>query len=126
MEAIDLSIAKKMVDHYSATRKKLIDKTHNINDTQSIWIPIDQFKSFADQLPDHATGVRIHFAAYDHTDLHYPNQTTAILIGTIGDGTEHTDAVEKGSALATTEGGLDPFNKSKACPPFCDSSSTIA
>jgi hypothetical protein len=120
MEKIDLTIAKKMVEHYNTTRKTLIDKTHNINDTESIWISLDKLKAFVNNLPEHATGVRIHLAAYDHENQHYPNQTTAILIGTVENDTEHTDALEKGSALLETEDDpLGPFNQGKACPPIC-------
>lgn len=119
MEPIDLSIAQKMVDRYAATRKKLIDKEHNINDTQSIWISLDKLKSFINNLPENATGVRIHFAAYDHENEHYPNQTTAILMGTVENDTQHTDAMEDGVGLLSSEDPMGPFNQGKACPPLC-------
>ena len=119
MEPINLSVAKKMVDHYNATRKNLIDKAHNINDTQSIWIPLDNFKDFINKLPENASGVRIYLAAYDHDEPHYPNQTTAILMGTVNNGDLHTDAIESGDTLLDSEEGMDPFNKGKVCPPYC-------
>ena len=121
MEPIDLSIAQKMVDHYAATRKKLIDKEHNINDTQSVWIPLDKLKSFINNLPEQATGVRIHFAAYDHKNEHSPNQTTAILIGTVENLAEHTDAIEDGIGPLSTEDPMGPFNNGRTCPPLCPS-----
>ena len=109
-----------MVDHYNATRKTLIDKAHNINDTQSIWISLDKLKAFVNNLPEHATGVRIHLAAYDHDNQHYPNQTTAILIGTVEGEAEHSDALEKNSALIDDiEDPMGPFNQGKICPPIC-------
>jgi hypothetical protein len=119
MEPIDLSIAQKMVDRYAATRKKLIDKEHNINDTQSVWIPLDKLKSFINNLPEQATGVRIHFAAYDHKNEHSPNQTTAILIGTVENHPKHTDAIEDGVGTLSSEDPMGPFNNGRACPPLC-------
>jgi hypothetical protein len=119
MEQIELSIAKQMVDNYHETRKKLIDKTHSINDTESIWIPLDHFKNFINNLPENATGVRIYLAAYDQNEPHYPNQTTAVIMGTVNNGDDHTDVIAGGSALASTQQGLEPFNRGKACPPFC-------
>jgi hypothetical protein len=119
MEKIDLTIAKKMVEHYNTTRKTLIDKTHNINDTESIWISLDHFKDFINKLPENATGVRIYLAAYDHDEPHFPNQTTAIIMGTVNKDDAHTDAIESGSTLLASGDGLDPFNKGKACPPYC-------
>jgi len=119
MEQIELDIAKKMVDHYHETRKKLIDKTHSINDTESIWIPLDNFKNFINNLPENASGVRIYLAAYDHNEPHHPNQTTAIIMGTVNNGDDHTDAIASGSALTDADRGLEPFNKGKICPPFC-------
>ncbi|NHA07766.1 hypothetical protein G7092_28465 [Mucilaginibacter sp. HC2] len=120
MKPIDLSIAQKMVERYAATRKKLIDKEHNINDTQSVWLSLDKLKSFINNLPEHATGVRIHFAAYDHNNEHYPNQTTAILIGTSENHIEHTDAIEDGVAGPLgSEDPMGPFNQGPLCPPKC-------
>ncbi|MEN0055767.1 MAG: hypothetical protein AAGC65_18960 [Mucilaginibacter sp.] len=119
MEQIELSTAKKMVDHYQETRKKLIDKTHGVNDTESIWIPLEHFKNFINNLPENATGVRIYLAAYDQHEPHYPNQTTAVIMGTVSDGDDHTDVIASGGALADANRGLEPFNKGKQCPPFC-------
>lgn len=119
MEPIDLNEAKKMVDNYHHTRKKLIDKTHGVNDTQSSWIPIDKLKSFVNNLPDHATGVRIHLAAYDHDHAHFPNQTTTVLIGTTGDNDVHTDAIQNENATLAADDSMGPFNKTKDCPPIC-------
>ncbi len=120
MEPIDLSIAQKMVDHYAATRKTLIDKEHDINDTQSVWISLDKLKSFINNLPERATGVRIHFAAYDHKNDHYPNQTTVVLIGTVENHTEHKDAIEDGVlGPLGSEDPMGPFNQTKPCPPVC-------
>ncbi len=119
MKKIELATAKKMVDHYRSTRKTLIDKTHNINDTESIWIPVDKFKDFIGKLPGNATGVRIYFAAYDHNEPNYPNRTTAIFMGTVENGNEHVDAMKNGSELLGIEPGMEPFNKTKQCPPDC-------
>lgn len=119
MEQIDLDIAKRMVENYQETRKKLIDKTHNINDTESIWIPLDHFKSFISNLPENASGVRIYLAAYDDTEPHYPNQTTAILMGTVSSGDDHTDVIASDGTLDDGDRGMEPYNKGKACPPFC-------
>jgi hypothetical protein len=117
MEKIDLNLAKKMVDHYHNTRKKLIDRSHSINDTKSVWFPIKEFKDFVNQLPDHATGVRIHLAAYDHDIHHAPNQTTTVLTGTVANGTGHKDVIEDSNLLAVA--GLAPANRGKSCPPEC-------
>lgn len=119
MEQIELTIAKKMVKNYHATRKQLIDKAHSINDTESIWISLDHFKDFINKLPASATGVRIYLAAYDHDEPHYPNQTTAILMGTVDKGEGHIDAIASNDSSLEDDGGMSPYNKGKACPPLC-------
>ncbi|QEC76852.1 hypothetical protein [Mucilaginibacter ginsenosidivorax] len=116
MKKIDLTEAKKMVDHYHATRKTVIDKTHGINDTKSVWFDIDAFKDFVNKLPAHATGVRVHLASYDETHPTTPGQTTVMLAGTVSKDSNHTDALSDNSLLAE---GLDPVNQGKNCPPDC-------
>jgi len=117
MEKIDLTHAKQMVDNYKATRKDLIDQTHGTNDTHSVWFDIASFKDFVARLPEDATGVRIHLAAYDHEHKTTPNQTTLVLAGTVAKGDDHVDAVSSNSLSLA---GLDPVNGGKACPPDCN------
>ena len=117
MVPLELSVAKEMVARYGATRKTLIDETYGINDTKSVWVSLDKLKEFINQLPESATGVRIYLAAYDHTEPVYPDQTTAIFIGTVEKGGRDTDAME--STALFDLGGLDPFNRARACPPYC-------
>lgn len=116
MKKIDLAIAKKMVDHYHVTRKGVIDKTHGINDTKSVWFDIDAFKDFVNKLPAHATGVRVHLAAHDETHPTTPGQTTVVFAGTVNKDDVHTDALSEGVMMAD---GLDPVNAGKVCPPDC-------
>lgn len=103
-----------MVDHYHTTRKNVIDKTHGINDTRSVWFDIDSFKTFVSNLPAEVTGVRIHLASHDGTDTH--NHTTVVLAGTVNKESSHTDAVSDSSVFTA---GLEPVNDGKACPPNC-------
>lgn len=116
MKKIDLSHAKQMVDHYKATRKDLIDQTHGTNDTQSVWFDIASFKDFVAKLPEGATGVRIHFGAYDHSHDTTPHQTTLVLAGTVAKDGDHVDAIADNSLLAD---GLEAVNNGKSCPPEC-------
>lgn len=116
MKKIDLTEAKKMVDHYHATRKNVIDKTHGINDTKSVWFDIDAFKDFVNKLPAHATGVRVHLASYDETHPTAPGQTTLVFAGTVNNDDVHTDALSEGVTLAD---GFDLVNAGKPCPPDC-------
>jgi hypothetical protein len=116
MKKIDLTAAKKMVEHYHHSRKKVIDKTHGINDTQSVWFDIDAFKDFVNNLPAHATGVRVHLASYDETHPTTPGQTTVMLAGTVDKDSSHADVLSDSTVL--TE-GLDLVNEGKMCPPNC-------
>jgi hypothetical protein len=116
MKKIDLTEAKQMVDHYHATRKNVIDKTHGINDTKSVWFDIDAFKDFVNKLPAHATGVRVHFAAHDSSGTTPTAQTTVVLAGTVNKDSSHIDSLSDSSLLAE---GLDPVNGGKPCPPSC-------
>jgi hypothetical protein len=116
MKTIDVKTAKKMVDHYHATRKDIIDKKHGINDTKSVWFDIAAFKDFVNKLPAHATGVRIHLASYDEAHAQLPNQTTVVLAGTVNKESSHIDAVSDSSVLTA---GLEPTNGGKDCPPTC-------
>jgi len=116
MKIIDLKTAKKMVDHYHTTRKNVIDKTHGINDTRSVWFDIESFKNFVNSLPAEATGVRVHLAAYDEAEAKSPNQTTLVFAGTVSKDSDHTDAVSDSSILTA---GLEPLNFGKTCPPTC-------
>jgi hypothetical protein len=120
MVPIELSTAKEMVARYQATRKKLIDETHDINDTRSVWFDIEGIKSFINNLPEHATGVRIHLAAYAQNNEHHPNQTTVIFTGTVEKNGRDTDAMETSALLDLDLGDiLGPFNVGKICPPYC-------
>jgi hypothetical protein len=116
MKAIDLTIAKQMVERYESTRKKLIDGTYNINDTKSIWFDVAAFKDFVNNLPAETTGVRVYLGAYDETVSEAPSQTTAIFIGTVNNGSGDTDALLDDSVLSA---GLEAVNVGKACPPDC-------
>lgn len=120
MVPIELSAAKEMVAHYQVTRKKLIDETHGINDTRSVWFDIEGIKSFINNLPEYATGVRIHLAAYAHDNECHANQTTVIFTGTVEKDGRDIDAMEA-SALFDIDLGdiLGPFNDGKRCPPYC-------
>ena len=116
MKTIDLTIAKQMVEHYETTRKKLIDGTYKINDTKSIWFDVAAFKDFVNNLPEETTGVRVYLAAYDEKEPEAPSQTTVVFIGTVDNGSGHTDAVLDGSVLAS---GLEAVNTGRNCPPIC-------
>ena len=116
MKIIDLSLARQMVDSYSSTRKKLIDSTYGINDTQSIWFDIAGIKDFVNKLPDETTGVRIYLSAYDDTEPIAPGQTTVILIGTVAGNNGDDDAILNSEVFAA---GLKPLNQGKQCPPIC-------
>lgn len=105
-----------MVDHYHTTRKTVIDKTHGINDTKSVWFDIESFKNFVNSLPAEATGVRVHFASHDETETKSPNQTTVVFAGTVSKESSHTDTVLDSTVLAA---GLEPANGGKTCPPIC-------
>jgi len=116
MKTIDPKIAKQMVDHYHATRKNIIDQTHGINDTRSVWFDIAAFKDFVNKLPEETTGVRIHLAAYDASSTKSPGQTTVVLAGTVDKNSSHVDTVADSSLLTA---GLGPVNGGKECPPIC-------
>jgi hypothetical protein len=117
MKKIDLTAAKQMVEHYHATRKNVIDKTHGINDTKSVWFDIDAFKDFVNKLPAHATGVRVHLASYDETHPTTPGQTTLVFTGTVNKDDAQIDTLSEGATLAD---GLDAVNVGKLCPPICN------
>jgi hypothetical protein len=119
MVPIELSAAKEMIAHYEDTRKTLIDETHGINDTRSMWFDIEGFKKFVNNLPENASGVRIHLAAYDQTNEHYPNQTTVVFTGTIEQGSRHIDVMENNSLWSIEDDVMGPFNMTKICPPVC-------
>ncbi|MDB5003442.1 MAG: hypothetical protein JWQ34_1667 [Mucilaginibacter sp.] len=120
MLPIEVSTAKEMVARYQATRKTLIDETHGINDTRSIWFDIEGLKNFINNLPENASGVRVHLAAYDQGNKHAPNQTTVIFTGTIEKGYGHVDVLDKDDSLWTIEDDvMGPFNAGRTCPPLC-------
>jgi hypothetical protein len=118
MTPIELSTAKEMIARYAAMRKKLIDEVYSLNDTQSLWIAIDKFSAFINNLPAFASGVRVHLAAYSDSDP-YPNQTTVILTGTMNDEDQHIDILGKSHWLIYDDPIMWPLNKSQPCPPFC-------
>jgi len=119
MVPIELSIAKEMVALYNDTRKTLIDETYNINDTRSIWFSIDGFKDFVNNLPENASGIRIHLAVHDQENKHTPNQTTVIFAATIENGHQNVDVVGQGHELINTHPFMTAFGGGKDCPPLC-------
>jgi hypothetical protein len=125
MVPLEVSTAKEMVARYSATRKTLIDKTYNINDTRSVWFSIDGFKNFVNNLPENASGVRVHLAAYDQNGR-TPNQTTVIFTATAEHNYQHIDAIGKGGELFAADKTMTPWNSGKECPPVCTIMETIA
>jgi hypothetical protein len=118
MIPLELSVAKEMVARYSASRKTLIDKTYSLNDTRSIWFDIDGFKNFVENLPENASGVRIHLAAYDQNGR-YPNQTTVIWTATVEHTHQHVDIIGKEGELFAADATMVPWNTGKQCPPDC-------
>jgi hypothetical protein len=119
MVPIELSAAKKMIARYQATRKKLIDETHGINDTRSVWFDIEGIKNFINNLPENASGVRMHLAAYGPDNEHYPNQTTVVFTGTIDQGHRDVDVMQNNSLWGIEDDVMGPFNISRLCPPTC-------
>jgi len=120
MAKIDLNDAKAMVQHYVDTKLVLIDGTYKMNDTKSIWFSIEQVKAFMDTLTPDTTGVRIYLAAYGDKDA-YPNQTTVVAIGTKLDPatSRDVDSISHDVQSLTGDGGTDPYNTGKLCPPIC-------
>jgi hypothetical protein len=121
MGKIDHAVAKQMVNNYAETRKKLIDQTHGINDTQSIWFSVDEVKQFVADLSAGATGVRIYLGAYDNDYPSTPNQTCIIAIETLKDASsgKHVDSMQQAVAPLDGGGGGGPANNGKVCPPVC-------
>lgn len=121
MEIIDLKAAREMVERYKNTRKTLIDKEHSVRDTESTWIPIDKLKAFIDNLPAHATGVRLHFGVHAADHGYAPHQTSVAIVGTVaGKGEdEHIDAIQSDAVEALAGSGLEALSSGKECPPMC-------
>jgi hypothetical protein len=123
MEPIDLKTAREMVARYKETRKAVIDKHHEVNDTESTWLPIDKLKEFINNLPAEATGVRIHFGVHDADHKHAPHQTSVAIVGTVaGKGADqHIDAIQSDDVASLAVSGLAALKSSKDCPPTCQS-----
>jgi hypothetical protein len=119
MVPVELSTAKEMVARYEATRKALIDETHGVNDTRSMWFDIEGIKNFINNLPENASGVRIHLAAYGQDDEHYPNQTTVVFTGTVEQDYRHVDVMENNSLWSIEDDLMGTFNMGRLCPPNC-------
>jgi len=115
MGTIDPAVAKEMVKKYADTRKKLIDQTYGIDDTISIWFTVDEVKKFAASLTTDANGVRIYLGVYGDDYPYTPVQTCIIAIQTTQD---DMDPLQQGK-LGTEDGGKDPYNQGKLCPPNC-------
>lgn len=123
MEPIDLKTAREMVARYKETRKAVIDKHHEVNDTESTWLPIDKLKEFVNNLPPEATGVRIHFGVHDADHKDAPHQTSVAIVGTVaGKGRDqHIDAIQSDYVASLAVSGLAALKSSKDCPPTCQS-----
>ncbi len=123
MEPIDLKTAREMVARYKQTRKAVIDKHHEVNDTESTWLPIDKLKEFINNLPPEATGVRIHFGVHDADHKDAPHQTSVAIVGTVaGKGVDqHIDAIQSDYVASLAVSGLAALKSSKDCPPTCQS-----
>ncbi|GGB15067.1 MULTISPECIES: hypothetical protein [Mucilaginibacter] len=123
MEPIDLKTAREMVARYKQTRKAVIDKHHEVNDTESTWLPIDKLKEFINNLPPEATGVRIHFGVHDADHKNAPHQTSVAIVGTVaGKGVDqHIDAIQSDDVASLAVSGLAALKSSKDCPPTCQS-----
>ena len=121
MAQIDPTVAKQMVANYAKTRKTLIDQTYKMNDTESIWFSIDQFKQFAASLSAGASGVRIYLAVYNPDYPTTPDQTCVIAIETIKDQVsgKDVDSMQQAAAPGPGGGGGGPANAGKVCPPTC-------
>lgn len=112
-----------MVARYKQTRKAVIDKHHEVNDTESTWLPIDKLKEFINNLPPEATGVRIHFGVHDADHKNAPHQTSVAIVGTVaGKGVDqHIDAIQSDDVASMAVSGLAALKSSKDCPPTCQS-----
>ncbi|WP_413670341.1 hypothetical protein ACEN9X_10590 [Mucilaginibacter sp. Mucisp86] len=121
MEPIDLKTAREMVARYKETRKAVIDKHHEVNDTESTWISIDKLKDFVNNLPPEATGVRLHFGVHDADHSNAPHQTSVAIVGTVaGAGKdEHIDAIQSDQVANLSVNGLAALSSGRECPPMC-------
>ncbi|HEX8020836.1 hypothetical protein [Mucilaginibacter sp.] len=121
MEPIDLKTAREMVARYKETRKAVIDKHHEVNDTESTWISIDKLKEFVNNLPSEATGVRLHFGVHDADHSNAPHQTSVAIVPTVaGAGVdEHIDAIQSDLVANLAVSGLAAVGTGKECPPMC-------
>ena len=119
MEPIDLKTAREMVERYKSTRKTVIDDKHGVNDTESTWFSIDKLKEFINNLPEEATGVRLHLGVHGAEHAEVPHQTSFAMIATVGDGNgNHIDAIQSDSV--DFSGALGTAVKGKECPPMCN------
>ena len=119
MGVISLETAKKMVELYKETRRKLIDETYQITDTKAIWFSAAELKTFVDGLTPDITGVRFYLAV-NEPDAVLPNQTTVIMIGTVNENGKNVDPIGKKGLGGIGGGGQDPFNHGELCPPGAD------
>ncbi|SDQ00986.1 hypothetical protein SAMN05428975_5589 [Mucilaginibacter sp. OK268] len=115
MIPIELSMAKEIIANYNSTRKTLIDETFGINDTRSIWVSLDELKSFINNLPKNANGVRVHLTVYNQSEQHYPNQTTVIWTGTLEQGYQTVDIIDKDGAFLSADKTMAPWTMGKVC-----------
>jgi hypothetical protein len=118
MGTIDPAVAKEMVKKYAETRKKLIDQTYGIDDTISIWFSVDEIKKFVASLSPDASGARIYLGVYSDAYPYTPDQTCIIAIQTTKDSSGNdVDSLQQEKLAA--EGGGNPYNQGKVCPPLC-------
>lgn len=114
---IDIPTAKQMTALHE-DRRQHINSTLGINDTKAMFFPIESVRAFMDQLPAHASGVRIYLGVYPHDHPKYANQTTIVAIGTVDDGTgKHIDNMQGIASPHAGGGGGNPANHSDLCPP---------
>jgi hypothetical protein len=121
MDPIDLKTAREMVARYKETRKSVIDKHHEVNDTESTWISIDNLKKFINNLPPEATGVRLHFGVHDADHSDAPHQTSVAIVGTVAgkEPDEHIDAIQSDEVANLAVTGLAARSSGRDCPPMC-------